>query len=612
METELLFLPELREAVASRDITEIRAFSSAFPPSAIASILQKHLGQAEIWIFLRASEEKVAAEIFSHFDRDRQTELIMQAPRQFAEIFLNPDGAEFLQARLSGAELWLFLQAIGNDERAEFFAKFNRELQMELVKLCPREEIEALLDKTPNPLQVELQIRAAISRNDEEAMRAICEEPHPASIAEVLQDGFTPTEIWAFLQANEITVRAEIFSYFERDLQIEILETCPRIQVAKLLEETPSDDRVDLLNEVTKLKPEIAEELTKLLSLEDQKDVKLLAQYDEDQCGAEMSSDFVRLREEMTVGEAIAEISAQTHLMETVYYLYVLDNNERLVGVVSAKDLLRRINSQDDKLKDFMKPADTLVTVTAREPREEAIREVEKYDFIAIPVIDDDSGKMLGVITHDDVLDAAVEELVESAHRSAAVDPLDDETYLDANIFLLARKRFTWLAILLFGAITTALILKLFDETSDRVAWLVAFLPMIVSTGGNSGGQSATLVITALATGEIGLADWKTIVKRELLMGIILGLAMGGCGLINALLIYGTKVPPLQLLIVPLSVFCVVFSSNLTGAMLPLFFEKLKLDPALMSNPFVAGISDTLGTFIYMALAMFLIAPLYP
>ena len=183
---------------------------------------------------------------------------------------------------------------------------------------------------------------------------------------------------------------------------------------------------------------------------------------------------------------------------------------------------------------------------------------------------------------------------------------------MGANLFVLAQKRFTWLAILLFGAITTALILKMFNNVSDRVTWLVAFLPMIVSTGGNSGGQSATLVITALATGEISLSDWRKIFSRELIMGVLLGVAMGGCGLINALIIYGTSVPILQLFLVPLAVLCVVFFSNLTGALLPLFFQKLHLDPALMSNPFVAGISDTLGTFIYMALATVLIAPLYP
>lgn len=451
------------------------------------------------------------------------------------------------------------------------------------------------------------ELREMIKNHDDKEMRIFCSALHPASTADFL-NGLEPHEIWRILQANPITLRAEIFSYFDSDLQVRIIEECPRDEVAKLLEETPSDDRVDLLDDV---KPEVVDELSNLLPTEDRKDVALLSSYDEGTCGAEMSSDFVRLREDMTVGEAITEISAQTHLMETVYYLYVLDKEGRLAGVVSAKDLLRRINQQTTPISSFMKGAGTLVTVDANESREEAVKQVEKYDFIAIPVIDEQNGKMLGVITHDDVLDAAVEELVEDAHLSAGVDPLNDETYLGSNLWLLARKRFTWLAILLFGAITTAMILKLFNNVSDRVAWLVAFLPMIVSTGGNSGGQSATLVITALATGEITLSDWKRIMSRELLMGLILGLAMAGCGLINALLIYGSSVPTLQLLLVPLAVLCVVFFSNLTGALLPLFFQKMRLDPALMSNPFVAGVSDTLGTFIYMLLATILIAPFY-
>ena len=452
------------------------------------------------------------------------------------------------------------------------------------------------------------ELREMIKNHDDKEMQIFCSALHPASTADFL-NGLEPHEIWRILQANPITLRAEIFSYFDSDLQVRIIEECPRDEVAKLLEETPSDDRVDLLDDV---KPEVVNELSNLLPTEDRKDVALLSSYDEGTCGAEMSSDFVRLREDMTVGEAISEISAQTHLMETVYYLYVLDKEGRLAGVVSAKDLLRRINQQTTPISSFMKGAGTLVTVDANESREEAVKQVEKYDFIAIPVIDEKNGKMLGVITHDDVLDAAVEELVEDAHLSAGVDPLNDETYLGSNLWLLARKRFTWLAILLFGAITTAMILKLFNNVSDRVAWLVAFLPMIVSTGGNSGGQSATLVITALATGEITLSDWKRIMSRELWMGLILGLAMAGCGLINALLIYGSSVPTLQLLLVPLAVLCVVFFSNLTGALLPLFFQKMRLDPALMSNPFVAGVSDTLGTVIYMLLATILIAPLYP
>lgn len=450
----------------------------------------------------------------------------------------------------------------------------------------------------------------AFASNNTEYMREFCSALHPASIADFLAH-FQPPEIWTILQACDPPLRAEIFSYFGEGLQLAIVESCPRDQIAKLIEEMPSDDRVDVLDE---LEPESLAEIIPLLSTEDQEDVALIRGYEDDECGAEMSSDFVRLNEKMTVGEAIAEIGAQTHLMETVYYLYVLDENERLVGIVSAKDLLRRINQQGAPIVDFMKSAGTLVTVGASEKREEAVKLVEKYDFVAIPVVDEEDGRMLGVITHDDILDAAVEELVENAHMSAAVDPLGDESYLDANVFELAGKRFFWLAILLFGAISTALILKVFDDLSSQIVWLVAFLPMIVSTGGNCGGQSATLVVTALATGQISLSDWKKIFRREIAMGAILGVEMSVCGLINALImywIYGGSVPLPHLMIVPLAVFFVVFFSNMTGALLPLLFQRMKFDPALMSNPFVAGVSDMLGTFVYMTLALFLIAPLY-
>ena len=314
-----------------------------------------------------------------------------------------------------------------------------------------------------------------------------------------------------------------------------------------------------------------------------------------------MSTDFLALREDMTFQQALDEISKQSRSLETIYYLYVVDRIGRLVGLVSAKELLRHISRPETPLRDFMRT--DLITVNADDDREDAVKIVAKYDFIAVPVVDLE-GKMLGIITHDDVLDTIVEEMAENAHLSAAVTPLGDP-YLTTGLWTLARKRFTWLAILLFGAVSTAIILSCFHSVSEQIVWLVAFLPMIVSTGGNTGGQSATLVITALATGEITLHDWWRIVRREVLMGAILGLAMGICGLINALLIMGGKVPPQQLLVIPLAVFFVVFASNMTGALLPLIFQKIGWDPALMSNPFVAGISDTFGTLIYMILAFF-------
>jgi len=448
------------------------------------------------------------------------------------------------------------------------------------------------------------ELREMLRTQNARDIQETCTALHPARMAEFLS-GLSPEEIWELFKYVDIVTSANIFCYFDESLQVKIIESAPRNEIAKFVEHLPSDDRVDILDEVD---PKIFCELMRLISSKEEQDIRLLSGYPEETCGAEMSSDFVRLHENMTVQQALDEISNQSHILETIYYLYVLDDQDRLVGLVSAKELLRRISKPTTKLREFMKK--DLIFVDPNANREEAVNLVDKYDFIAIPVVDR-SGVMLGIITHDDILDTVVEEMVENAHLSAAVDPLGDTTYLATNLFVLAKKRFTWLAILLFGAISTAFILDQFQAISDKIVWLVSFLPMIVSTGGNSGGQSATLVITALATGEITLRDWTKIFWRELAMGILLGVAMGICGLINAEIILHGQVPLKQLIIVPAAVFGVVFTSNMTGALLPLVFQKFGWDPALMSNPFVAGISDTLGTLIYMILAFFFLLPIY-
>ena len=427
-----------------------------------------------------------------------------------------------------------------------------------------------------------------LAKNDVEEMRQFCSALHPASTADFMV-GLTPNEIWSILRNIDPATRSDIFSYFDEDLQVQIFESAPRDEIADFIPYLPSDDRVDILDEV---EPEIVDEILPMVPAEDQIDIQNLSSYPEDSCGAEMSTDYVRLREDMTFRQALDEISRQSQTLETLNYL-------------SAKELLRHISKPDTPLSDYMKR--DVITVNAAQDREVAASLVRKYDFSAIPVVDDDS-KMLGIITHDDVLDAVVEEMAEDAHLAAGVAPLEDP-YLSTGLWQLARSRFMWLAILLFGAISTAFILNWFEDVNHKVFWLATFLPMIVSTGGNSGGQSATLVVTALATGQVTLGDWFRILRREVLMGLILGAAMGLCGLLNVLIIMWPKllsgeISFIRLLVVPATVLLVVFSSNMTGALLPLLFKKLGWDPALMSNPFVAGISDTLGTLIYMALAM--------
>lgn len=453
---------------------------------------------------------------------------------------------------------------------------------------------------SPNSLLLP-ELREMLAENDVAEMKEFCSALHPASTADFLI-GLTPVEIWSILRNIDPPLRADIFSYFDEDIQVQIFESAPREEIASFIPYLPSDDRVDILDEV---EPEIVDEILPMVDAEDQIDIQNLSAYPEDSCGAEMSTDYVRLREDMTFRQALDEISRQSQTLETLNYLYVVDAEGRLVGLVSAKELLRHIGRPDIPLRDYMKR--DIITVRVDADREDAAKLVQKYDFTAIPVVDSQN-KILGIITHDDVLDAVVEEMAENAHLSAAVAPLP-ESYMATGLWTLARNRFMWLAILLFGAITTAMILNGFQGINEKIIWLTTFLPMIVSTGGNSGGQSATLVITALATGEITLSDWYRILRRETLMGLLLGSAMGLCGLINALIIMwhqlaiGVVTLP-QLMVVPATVFLVVFCSNMSGALLPLLFQKIGWDPALMSNPFVAGISDTLGTLIYMILAL--------
>ncbi len=270
-------------------------------------------------------------------------------------------------------------------------------------------------------------------------------------------------------------------------------------------------------------------------------------------------------------------------------------------GLVSARQLLAKIKSPDTKLCDIMET--DLVTADVDEDHEEVANKVARLDLLAIPVVDQQH-KMLGIITHDDVIDVVREEATEDAHRIAAVDPLD-ETYLRTSVFTLTWKRGIWLAILFFFALITAFALEGYESTFEKWVWLNAFIPLVISSGGNSGSQSATLIITALSRGHITMRDWVRVVCRELIMGLLLlgtGLALMGLA-VSPLFVPG-GLEAFGACIVPLTLLFVVICGTLTGSILPLLFEKLGWDPAMMSNPFVAGIIDILGILIYVNIAI--------
>ena len=447
----------------------------------------------------------------------------------------------------------------------------------------------------PNTLYLP-ELREMLAENNTADLTEFCTALHPARTAEFM-DGLDAAEAWAVLQHAEMPLRAEIFGFFDEDMQVEIIEAMDRAKIAQFIGDLPPDDRVDLLNEVEQ---DIVDELMPLVPSEERRDILRLQSYPEDTAGAEMTTEFARLNEDLTVGEALKEIAPQAEELETIYYLYVVDDEDHLHGLVSARQLVSAIGKPETQIGQLMER--DLVTVHVADDQEEVADKVARYDLLAIPVVDDEH-RMLGIITHDDIIDVVREEAAEDAYRIAAVEPLD-EGYLETHIFTLTWKRGIWLTILFFGALLTATALGEYESTIESFAWLVLFIPLVISTGGNTGNQSATLIITALSTGDITLEDWWRVVSRELIMGLLLGGFLGLIGFFCALFVAPGAT---EAAVIPITILLVVIAGTLSGSLLPLLFSRLGWDPAMMSSPFVAGIIDVLGIVIYMKVAIALL-----
>lgn len=444
------------------------------------------------------------------------------------------------------------------------------------------------------------ELREMLAERNETELREFCTALHPVQTAEFME-GLTPQETWEVLQYADPETRVEIFGYFPEEKQVALLETQDPQETADLVADAPADDRVDLLAEVS---PEIVDDIMRRLPADERRDILRLGAFPEETAGAEMTTEFARLAEGLSVEEAVRELGKQARDLETVYYIYVVDEEEHLRGVVSARQLISAMGKPNLKLVDLMER--DVVSVDVSDDQEVVADKISRYDLLAIPVVDD-AHHMLGIITYDDAMDVLREEATEDAHRIAAIDPLD-EGYLKTPLLTLTWKRAVWLIVLFFGALITAFALRGYENlmAQPHFTWLVLFIPLVISSGGNSGSQSATLVITALTTGDIKLPDWWRVVRRELYMGLLLGSFLGVIGFLSAWAILKGDVAKAS--VIPVTLLLVVLCGTLIGGALPLLFRRLGLDPALMSNPFVAGIIDILGILIYMNVAIIAIA----
>jgi len=440
---------------------------------------------------------------------------------------------------------------------------------------------------TANPLLIP-ELRVMLADGDTAGLREVAAELHPATVAE-FSEGLDDRELWQLLDAVPVERQAEIFPYYPMPRQVELVKAADRPHLGQLLEWMAADNRDDLLRE---LDPEFVEEILPLVAKAERHDIRMLLSCPEDSAGALMTTEYASLPADITAGEAVTRLRTQAPDSESIYYIYVLDAERHLVGFVSLRDLI--LAKPTAHVAELMQRDP--ISVRLEEPREQVVEKLARFDFIAIPVVDE-KNRLVGIVTHDDVLDAVRQEATDDAQRIAAVTPLG-ESYLEAALVTMTWKRGVWLTILFATAAVTAMVMARSPLTH---AWLIAFIPLVIASGGNSGNQSATLVITALSSGDCQLSDWPRILKREFFLGLLLGGLLAVPGYLLAL-VYAPS--PLDALVIPLTILGVVMLGSLVGSVLPLVFRSIGLDPALMSNPFVSAIVDIVGIVLYTTIAL--------
>ncbi|OAI57461.1 hypothetical protein AYO47_08035 [Planctomyces sp. SCGC AG-212-M04] len=451
-----------------------------------------------------------------------------------------------------------------------------------------------------NPLLLP-EIRMMLAEGDAEGMAALVNDLHPASVAEFIE-GLTVEEIWALLGHGDVGRQADIFSFLTEEKQRELAEGGGRERMSELLSAMSHDDRVDFLKRID---PHAVENLLPLMAKADREDIRKLLSYPEGSAGSMMTTDYATLLPDITVEEAINRLRQQATQKETIYYIYVTNEDRKLLGFVSLRHLiLAKLNAL---VRDIMQS--DVVYVRVDQDREEVVKIVGKYDFIAIPVVDNDH-RIVGIITHDDALDVVVEEATEDAQRMGGMAPLE-EPYLEVPFVEMWRKRAVWLACLFVAEFFTFSALSKYEVAMKEIVVLAMFTPLCISTGGNSGSQAATLITRALALGHIDLRTWWTVVRHEVLMGIALGATLGIIGFFRVMTplltpadVIGDKVSRLNLsLVIGQTVACICLWGTLVGSILPMLFTKAGIDPGYASSPFVATFVDVTGIVIYFSIA---------
>jgi len=442
-----------------------------------------------------------------------------------------------------------------------------------------------------------------IEAKDWVALKDVLTDVPPADIAELLieLDGEIAVVVFRLLKKE---VAADVFAELPSSKGVTLLELFTKQQLSDVMTNLEPDEQVALVEE---LPGQLVQRVLNSMKPEDQKQVKKLLGYPEESVGRLMTTRYVRIKSDWTIRRSMEHIRKYGEKAETLNVIYVVDDNEKLIDDLRLNQLI--LAEWEQPVSSIMD--ETFEALSAFDDQEEAVRMLSKYDRVALPVVDSD-GILLGIVTVDDVIDVAQEETTEDMQLMAGMDALDDD-YSQTSIIEMVKKRIGWLVLLFVGQMFTVTAMSNYQTLIAGAAVLSIFIPMIISSGGNSGSQAATLIIRALSTEDIKHADWKRIFRREFLSGLFLGALIGMLGMIT-MIAYGMldgQALSVELfltsLTIGLSLLGVILFGNLSGAMLPFGLSKVGLDPAVSSAPFVATLVDVTGIIIYFSLAVALL-----
>jgi magnesium transporter len=444
------------------------------------------------------------------------------------------------------------------------------------------------------------EIEELIERKSWREIKEIINDVPAVDVGELLEDLDDETALLVF-RLIEKKKASDVFSHLHPDTGASLLNQFTSQQVRDIIGGLPPDDRAAFLEE---LPGHLVQLIMNNLSAEELHEVKILLGYPEYSVGRIMTPKYVKIKRDWTVERSMLHIRKWGKSAETINVIYVVDERERLIDDITLNKLI--LSDPETTISQMMD--EKFVALNVMDDQEEAVKALSKYDRVALPVVDTD-GVLVGIVTADDVFDVAEEETTEDMQLMAGMEALDDY-YSNTSIKEMIKKRIGWLLILFIGQLFTTTALGAYEDIIAKAVFLSLFIPMIISSGGNSGSQAATLIIRALSTDDISIDDWKLVFKREILSGLYLGALVAVFGFFILILwafVSGQvfdNVLLLSSLAISISLLAVIIFGNILGSMLPFLLTKMGFDPAVTSAPFVSTLSDVTGILIYFSIAI--------